>query len=96
VPQDHFRKAQQDFLALRGARSPSCPCETRRGSADRPVDVLLVAGGNPRQQFAGGGIYGVEGGTRSGVEVTPVDEGLSAELSVRRARARKSSRLLRS
>src|SRR5262249_12465831 len=43
------------------------------------VDVFGVTGGNPSQQLAGARIDGIESGTRGGIDVVAVDEGLRAD-----------------
>jgi len=49
-------KRNRIFLRFAGANSARRPCEMRAGRAHGAVDVLLVTGGNPRQELASGGI----------------------------------------
>ena len=76
---------QQHLLAPgRAHPGPRAALERPPGRGHGPVHVRGVAGGDPGQRLAGGGVLADEGQSALGLLELAVDEGFSAELEPER------------
>ena len=90
---DEVGELEQQVLPLERLDLAPRPFEGAASGGDRAVDVLRVALGDRRQQFAGGGIVGLEALAGGGVDPLAVDQHLLVgPVGERMARDRNSLR----
>ena len=90
---DEVGELEQQVLPLERLDLAPGPFEGAAGGGDRAVDVFLVALGDGCEQFAGGGVVGLEALARGGIDPLPVDQHLLVgPVGERMARDRNSLR----